>query len=501
MSFFSSIPETHLRRLIYLAAVTVSMLLSLWLIQQKEIINQDAVFYINAIFNDTESVQRLNNWLFYSKLIYWLSLATGLELETSAHLLNTLLDALLVIAFLRMTEELGAKPPVLIWAALIILSLPYFNDNRSEIIRGHGYWAFALLAATHYIRLYRRFNWAQLATWLVLMAVATLFRIEGMALILILPTGLLLNRKVVFEQRLKNLARSYLPIGIGVILITATFVYTGGFENRLLEVGNAFNQLYSSLAHTVPEKAALLRQHLFPLFSDSNAQFSIYTIVISAIAMDLIQAMTFLYFAIWVARKYFPASGLSNDATPIITVWFVANIAVLIPYMLHHFVMVSRYTLLLAILLLVVVAFSLAEFREKKIKQPSRVNRLIYGVLFALIAIFYLDSLIESRSNKVYIAEAGHWLRDNLDRCARVGTDHQRERLRYYANTTGEGLGCLKIIDLRSQAGRSQPVDWMMLEIDSNEPVRANLIKNGDIQKAKEFLNERGDGYALYRIE
>lgn len=489
------------RQTIYLVSITLSLLLSIWLILGKEIINQDAVLYFNAIFGEQESLARINNWIFYSKLIYWLSSITGMGLETSAHVINALLDAVLVVAFLRVAEEFGAKQNTLIWAALIILTLPYLNDNRSEIIRGHGYWAFTMLAFTHYIRLYRRFTWQQLFAWLTLMAIATLFRIEGFALAILLPLGFLLNDQFSLSERLSNLVRCYLPLGAVLLLLLGSYYLLGGFENRLLEIAGAFNQLKESVSQIVPEKSLLLRQHVFPLFSASDATISIYVVAVSTIMLDLIQAMTLFYFAIWVARKLLPAAGLAQEATPVIGTWFLANFIVLLPYMLHHFVMVSRYTLFLAMLLLIVVAFSLAELQRKAIEQPSRINRSAFVIALLVITALLLDSVIESPSNKTYVSEAGKWLESNLPECALIATDHQRDRLRYYANTSREGLGCKDFIDLRKKKNRSRSYQWLILEVDKGQLVHPRHLSGQKHSKVKEFINDKKDGYFLYRIE
>ena len=44
-----SFTEQIRRQTIYLAAITISLALSLWLVLGQEIINQDAVLYFNAI--------------------------------------------------------------------------------------------------------------------------------------------------------------------------------------------------------------------------------------------------------------------------------------------------------------------------------------------------------------------------------------------------------------------------------------------------------------------
>ena len=496
-----SFTEQIRRQTIYLAAITISLALSLWLVLGQEIINQDAVLYFNAIFGEQESLLRINNWVFYPKLIYWLSSLTGLDLEASAHLINALLDALLVVAFLRAAEELGAKPPILVWAALIILTLPYLNDNRAEIIRGHGYWAFILLAFTYYVRLYRAFTWQRLLAWLALMAIATLFRIEALVLAIFLPLGFLLNDQILPARRLANLARCYLPLGIALLLILGSYYLLGGFENRLLEVAGAFNQLTDSLTRIVPAKSLLLRQHVFPLFSASDATTSIYIIALTMIMLDFVQAMTLFYLGVWVAGKYLPATGLAPEAKPIIATWFAVNVIVLVPYMLHYFVMVSRYTLLLAMLLLIVVAFSLAEVRRKSIEKPSRTNQSLYGLALLLITGLFLDSVIESPSSKTYVSEAGRWLKQNAPECAVIATDHQRDRLRYYANTNRDGLGCMTFLDLEKRDNRSSPYQWMILEVDNSRLVHPRHLKGHKRLRVREFLNEKKDGYFLYQIE
>ncbi|HEC05234.1 MAG TPA: hypothetical protein ENJ12_00140, partial [Thiolapillus brandeum] len=87
---------------VYLFAALASLALSLWQITGVAQINHDGVYYLQAIQGDAASIRQIGNWLFYPTLIHWISLVPGLSPEQAAYVLNSMLDMLLVLAFIRL---------------------------------------------------------------------------------------------------------------------------------------------------------------------------------------------------------------------------------------------------------------------------------------------------------------------------------------------------------------------------------------------------------------
>ncbi|HID44419.1 MAG TPA: hypothetical protein EYP34_01520 [Chromatiaceae bacterium] len=420
----------------YLGAALVSLALSLWQIANIAQINHDAVYYLQAIQGDASSIRQVGNWLFYPTLFHWIHLVSGLDLEHSAHLLNSVLDTLLVLAFIRLVEILGSTRQTLMWSAVLVLSLPYLNENRPEIIRDHGYWAFTLVAMTAYLKLFRTYSWRHLLWWYLAMITATLFRVEGVVFLALMPFGLLLDTEKPWKQRMKHTVMSLLPfllIGLGFVL---AMQFYPGFQNRLADTLTNAGSFVNIFTETIPEKARLLRQGILPQFSQSAAETTLYLGVIWSIIKDLVSSLSWLYFGILLLRRWFPAPALPRDARIIIG-WYAAIAAlVLFLHGAQHFVMVSRYTMSLALMLLIVVAFSLDELQKKAGKSPALKTQ--FAIVGVCIVLLFADSLINSSKPKVYILDAAKWARENLPDKARVLTDYHPERVGYYSNRNND---------------------------------------------------------------
>jgi hypothetical protein len=503
-SLISSTDVRFNRLLVYVLAVLGGVLLSLWRIHFNDLINQDAVYYLQAAAGDLESARHLNNWLFYSWCIRFVSDGLGLELLGAAYLINTFLGAILVYSFLRVVEMFNGDGRTLFWAALVILSLPYLNDNRAEIIRGHGYWAFSMLGLIYYIRLFREFSWWSLAGWTGSMVLATLFRIEGLVIVCLAPMGLLLNTRIAWKARFYSLLKTSIPLLLGAAFLLLLYLQMDSFQNRLLEVFTSLVSMGNALLIKVPHKADLLRQHVFPLFSRDGSLLSVYLVLLFMIIKDFIESMSLPYFMIWLFRRSLPATGLASDAASIIGFFTAANFVVLVPYMLQHFVMVSRYTVMASLLLLIVVAFSLAELHRKQSADGVKKHRLWFNAVLLVMVLMFVLGVKTSESKKLYVLDAANWMQQNLPDKTHVGTDYQKERLEYYANSSGEGRtmdAYIEVSDISSKIIKMPEYEYFMLRVKAGELVTdlpsARWVHKHS-EKIHELLDSKGNGYFIY---
>ena len=423
------------RRRIYLLAAAASLLLSLFAVWQNDLINHDGVLYLRAVEGDAGSIRWIGNWLFYSKLIGGLARLTGLDTENSAYLLNALLDLLLVLAFLRFVEELGGRrEQTLAWAAILVLALPYLNGNRAEIIRDHGYWAFTLVAMIHYLRLVRNFSWKALLLWNLFMAIATLFRVEGAVFLALMPLGMLL-RSVPLRQRIGETALACLPVAATLALLWAWMAQDGDTGNRLTKLLANSGQLLEIFTTGIPRKAEQLRDEVLPDLSRGTATLVLYFAVLLSVAKDLAESLSWPLAFIILFRRWFPAPGLPGDYGRLLLPYAAISLLVLFVQGSRHFIMVSRYTMALALLLLPVAVFSLDEFwrRYRHGQAPAWLTALVLASLLWLAG----DSLVNASDRKPYITDAARWAAAHLPPGSRVVTDYETLRLDYYAEKAG----------------------------------------------------------------
>ena len=455
---------------IYLLAGIASLLLSLLAVWQSGLINHDGVLYLRAIDGDAESVRRIGNWLFYSKLIGWLSAAGGLDPEQAAFTLNALLDLLLVLAFVRFVEELGGPPSTLFWAAVLILVLPYLNGNRAEIIRDHGYWAFTLVAMIFYLRLDQNFSWKWLLLWNLSMGLATLFRVEGVVFLLIMPLGLLL-RPVPWARRLREAAWCLLPALLVLGTLLAWHLLGGGTENRLSRLAFNSRELLEIFTGQIPGKAEQLQHTLLPDLSTGAANLLIYIALLISIAKDLAESLSWPLALLILFHHRITPSVLPATYRRVLLSYASISLLVLLVQAGQDFVMVSRYTMALALMLLPIAVFTL----DRLWAQRQENRPWVAGAVLLLVAALAADSLIRSPGAKPHISKAAQWLNANLPPDSRILTDYETLRLEYYAEKSGSSY---QIERFRKRRTRLAEFDYALVR-DPQSPLARRLKRRG----------------------
>ena len=480
---------------IYLATAIAGILLSLWQIAGVEQINHDAVYYLLAIEGDSSAIRQIGNWLFYSRLIDWTTALTGLAPEQAAWTVNILLDSLTVLAFLRLVEELGGTRRTLVWAALAVLSLPYFNDNRAEIIRDHGYWAFSLAAMIFYVRLFRGFAWKDALGWNLGMFIALLFRVEALVFLVLMPLGLL----AAGPGGLWKAARTLIPVAIAGLVFGLGLLFSSGMQNRLVDSLANAGALLQVFTESIPRKAALLRRGVVPQFSQGMAETTLYLGVIWSIVKDLISSMSWLYFAILLLRRWFPAPALPHDYRRILWIYTALSISVLFVHGAQHFIMVSRYTLALALVLLPVAVFSLDEL-HRKYREENHGGPILATVMLGML-VLAADSLHSSSTPKAYILQAAEWARTNIPDRARIVTDYHPERVSWYSNrNSGKQL-----VFQRFRPGKTRLVDFDYAFVRSGGKMEDSklyrILSRRGMKPVARIEPERGRGVLIYGLK
>ena len=486
------------RSLVYLAAALGSLLLSSWYVHLNEVVNGDGVRYLLAAQGDQHAATTLGNWIFYSKLIQGTTLLTGLSTEVAAQVVNTLLDLLLVLAFLRLLETLGASRRALAIGAVAVLVLPYLNDNRAEIIRDHGYWAFSVVAMIHYVRLFREFSWRRLIGWYFFMGLATLFRIEGILIVGLMPLALLL-KPVPLPQRLTETLKALTPLLLASIPLSLILLNIFP-SNRLTSLMNKSQSIMDVFLVSIPQKASTLRSVLSPFdppyYSQGSAIFLIYIAALLEILKDLKSSLSWPFFAVLVLSMLntpLKTSMPTFYCRPLMA-YGAVSLVILFLQVIRNFVMVSRYTMALALMLLPVVVFALDElwqrYREKEIGPalPAVVGLAVLGLL--------ADSIIESPSHKGYFVEAGRWAVAHLPANSRSLTDDDALRIQYYVNDRKPGNRAVEPY----QPGQSRLENFSHAFVKDPTGPLARALEAQGAEKIASIPRGKGKELAIYRV-
>lgn len=415
-----------------LGAALCSVLLSLWCVISTDSINNDGILYINAAARlaagDWAGAHELYRWLFFPGLIALLAGSSGLSLEAAAHTLDAALAALLAYTFVSLVRDLGGDRRVGWLAALVILGHPYLNDLRPEIIRDHGYWAFYLLALRVFLGYYRQPDWAGALGWGGTMTLATLFRVEGVVILLLLPLILWL-RPGDWRTRLQVFGRAQAVVGVWLLLLLIGLL-TPGFQadylGRLHDILRLTTAFVQALGSGLEERAAQLSAAVLNRYADEYALAGIIALLLIMLADKLLHTITPVYALLFGVRRLRQHLHLPTDAVPVL-LWLAGlNLLIAVVFLVVQFFISSRHLIPLALLLLLLSPFLLAAAWDEWQRRWQR------GLLVAALLLLVGDGLIAlPGTSQAYLRDAGAWLREHVQAPVRLYTNNQK--LYYYS--------------------------------------------------------------------
>lgn len=496
-------------------AVAGSVLLSLWFVLINDKINPDGALYVDTaqrlLAGDWMGAYQLYPWPFFSALIALLSQITGLAPEPAALLLNLLLAAVLAYAFVTLIEDLGGDRKTLLIAAFVVLSLPYVNEKRAEVIRDIGYWALFVSSLVLFLRLGVRPGLDRALLWALTALTATLFRIEGFAALLALPWVLWLHGEWPWRKR----ALVFLQANLLVILIAVAIAFAlvmaptlAQFQGRLLEPIQRLEQFWIELTSGLEYKAELLRTQVLDQTTGPYAHYAgksammvllggLMVIVVGKVA----KVITPLYWLLPLFRRFRYRLHFPPLAVYALIWLFLINLGLILAFVVDSFYLSSRFVVPVALTLLPVAPFALAAVHDRWRELATAPWRRKW--VFPLIALgmlaTLLDGVIVTSPDKAYIKEAGLWLRERVTPDQKVYTD--TSLVHYYS-----GHGITWSDRRQYQMPPLTPLykyDYAAVEKRRGDFPRAwnKLVKLGGLTQVAEFENRRGDGIRIYRID
>ncbi len=399
-----------------LLALGLSLLVSLWLMAIDPVMGNDSVLYLVAaevfVADGFRASVDIYHWPFLQMLIGAIHAATGLAPVHAGLLVTTLCYALLAVAFARVVRELGGNTVTQLLAVIIVVFNAPLADGRSAIGRDAGMLAFMLLGLVELIRYGRNGAWRHALQWTLCMVLAFLFRVETLALALLTPFGLLFLGETPWRQRLARLGTLLaLPGAVllasmaGLLLLAADLLPTLKVTMDLEQIGGPAWRFSERLAAMSEQLAAsgLLRHTAV-----NDALWGVMAVMLTLFVLNLVRALTVPYVAVLAWQWW---KGPPLRLCPVGQRLIVAHLAVIATYQLalifaYQFSL-KRYLLHMAILLLLLVPFVLARWWQRA-PRHSLARFVIALLLLGQAA----DTLINSRHQKAYIAEAADWLRD-----------------------------------------------------------------------------------------
>ncbi len=504
-------------------AVLASLLLTFLAVSQDHMPNDDGVMYLLSAEQFAvgvwDSKLQLYNWPFYAILIAGMHQLSGLGIETSAYVLNGLLQAVSVFAFLGVVSELSDDRKIVLAAAVLILIFPNFNDYRSEIIRGHGYWAFAMVGLLFLLRYIRQHERRYLFGWIGALVLAALFRTEGLVLIALAPLVFLLDPRYAVALRIRRLAWVYGGYAAMVGLSLAVLIFAGIGEGSLTlwsKPVSMLSQFYIAVSSDLSHKAAVLQQGFLTPYADNYA----WSIVIAAIVIILvteIAASIGLVFGFLAAYAWLRSDAVGDAYQRRIVCSFMAiNLLVLAAFVASLGFLTGRYPIALALLIMLFAPFgAVALYRRLTGSGTDAMPRKKWvNAAFVVVAlVLFIDGIFSFSPGKAHVEQAAVWLSEHTLPSERVFSleapllyrsgGFGRERYLEYRRLR-QGAGDLRAIKEQTLADILKTMDWRQFDyvaalVSRKVPEQQDEIERVlSRQPVKVFANRRGDRVLIY---
>ncbi|MDR1461562.1 MAG: hypothetical protein LBI68_00195 [Azoarcus sp.] len=397
---------------VLLGSIFLSLISSL----SNPILGRDASLYLSIATDssvlDVSSALELFDWPWYSLLIGIISRLSGFPPEIIARLScesMTAIACLLSVDIVRKT-----RPDLTGWAALIVLTIPAFNEYRGEVLRENGFWCFSMLALWSMYKLedahrIYRLSFVCLSTVIaaafrfeavyifIVFAITEFSRIQGKTLKIAVAFGSLASVAIVLFYLLHH---GLLPDG----RVTS-------FVSRIdpLKILNNFSDFSQYVALKLPK------------YTSKNSEQLLFLGLCGYLISKIISALG-IFSIPWVLGWRLPrkARALTWDH---LTIAAIGYCGILLIFLINTLFISGRFIAFLGFLFLPRISAGIHYIVNK---YPKTFLPII--ILSITLAISNSVSLSEP---KTFIRDAGIWIGNNLSKEDRIYFEDAR--IRYYA--------------------------------------------------------------------
>ncbi len=496
-----SIQVSNHRVIVFSAVAFLSSLFSLYSYFAVDVINNDGILYIVAaeefLAGGYTKAMAAFGWPFFPIVIAWTHQITGLALEASAYVVNAVMLIIASMAFVRVYEEISFSKLPLWIPALVVLTLPMINEYRVYVVRGHGYWAFSMLALLFFIIYYKKSTLSSALFWQMFAILGILFRIEGVVFVLFAPFYYLFSKEKrgAFFYHYFRLNSIILPSAICAAIVLLAHLFTVENSSGALQLRLSY-MMPSSLFSSIKE-ASVGVGALMPRLSSGEAVLVSASGIFALVVLKLVKNINLLYLLpvlVGYKRRWIQLSRESG----IVMVFFTLSVLPLFVIAGNKLFVSSRYMVLPTLIFgLIISQYAVHLFY--KLKTENRV--IAASALFVLVVLFFFDAIIHTGAIKGNIVSASEWVIQNIEPDAKIACNNKRfvfyskNRCVYKKRYEEYFIGDLKKIV--KHESYSHLLLWVKR---SDSEIRDYLDNNESLELLKTFDNKKGDEAMIYRI-
>lgn len=439
-SFIKKIEQSPINKL-HAVIVLLAMLLAAQMQYiQHGWINPDSVLYFESarLFADGQWKEAVHvwNWPLYPLLIAVIHKISSLGIQTSAQILNVLFFGLATCSYIQIIRLAGGKQLTMAAGALILFSSQYIvGDVLEMLMRDEGFWAFYLTGLVFFIRFYQHLRFRDAVLWQLCAITATLFRIEAITYLVLLPSMFLFSFNISFKERVRHLLISHalnIFLALGLVL---TIALHGDLSiknfGRLQEVFTL--NLYDELTRKLFSQAAIMSNEVLGEYLEEFAVQGLLLTFIYVIASKIISAtglLNVILAGFTIKNRKTLLEPKTYSALRFAIIISLVNISLIITKV---FVLSSRYVAALAWLLMILAAFMLTVLTQKigAIESKKSAKKLAYVILISFLLLSVVKNIMPKQAGYNYQQDAMTWLNTYNTQHENVLIDDSR--LRYYA--------------------------------------------------------------------
>ena len=399
--------------------------------------------------------------------------------------------------FVKTYEVISAREARLWVAAVLVLALPVLNDYRELVIRDFGFWAFMLIAMYCFIQYSRSSGVLDALKWQLAILAATLFRIEGIAFLMLAPFCFVFiaDERRRLPGHLVRLNALFLLLAAGAVpllLLSGAVSLPAGME---IPYQLEYFSPALLLGAINTEAAAFCARNRF-MASEGEARLILAAGVVALVIVKVATNAGIAFLAVWgygVRQRWFRLTRESGIVLYFAVIGFLSLVAVAG----NFFFVSSRYTVL-TVLLLSLVSFQYVDYLFRDLSRRRLYKWNTAAAVFILV--LFLDGVISGSNSKLAIREAGDWAASGIGAGEKVACNEAR--LEFYS---ADRCAWVRLAETDPVAAmpviKSEGYTHVLFWIDrKNARLRKLLEGDPALLLEKEFPGIKGNTVRLYRI-
>jgi len=502
----------HNRLAIYGLTCALSLILFFAYAASNDTLNDDGINYIYAAHALSEGLideaKSYRPEIHFYRQITLIASLSGLDLYPSAQVLSLFWQVLLASGFIAIVRCFDTSLPGQLIALAVFFSMANLNHLRPDIIRGFGFWTLQLWAIWAGLNFIKHKAWRFALLWLGLSAAAIIYRAEGVAYLLLIPAVALLS--TCFTG--KFTAKKGLKI-VSAILFTGALAWlflspeAKQAPANSAELSQSLNISVADKLHKELTRLKLAADNFDQLKDDIAermpnkwAQRSVNDLLIGGfifhLLLGILKATNTPLMALSLYRGDIKRALFSDPRHKLLTGYIFIGFAIGLFSVYSRFFISPRYIMLTAILLCIPVTLMLSQTYRRLASSQQTAARLWKYSLIALPLLICLYPLSRQNDDKLYIREAGEWVKNHLNGEQNIYFNQQK--VAFYAADYTNNSFKKQYTGLKGlmREGYQYAVFYEGKAENDQEPLPQSLKE----YRLKTFQNSRGRSVNVYKL-